>query len=135
MMTAEETTSRTDLSDLLQNRKGELDMSIRDLADACIDPEGPEAGPLYKRTTLDGLLKGDGVKAPTLPQLRALAAAFRLPLGLVQEAAGAQFLGIDTIWSQDGKVRTLVHEFREMDAEDQARVLALMDSWRKLKRD
>ncbi|MEU6376754.1 hypothetical protein [Streptomyces sp. NPDC046909] len=111
-------------------------MSIRELVDSCIDPEDPDAGPQYKRTTLDLLMKGAaGVKTPTLPQLRALAAGFRLPLGLVQESAGSQFLGIDTVWSQDGKVRTLVHEFQDMDAEDQDRVMALMQSWRRLKRD
>ncbi|MFI1723874.1 hypothetical protein [Streptomyces sp. NPDC020489] len=135
MMTDEGTRSRTDLSDLLRSRKEELDLSIRDLADASIDPEGRDAGPLYKRTTLDSLLKAESVKAPSLPQLRALAAAFRLPLGLVQEAAGAQYLGIDTVWSQDRKVRTLIHDFQEMDPEDQARVMALMESWRKLKKD
>ncbi|MEU1276510.1 hypothetical protein [Streptomyces sp. NPDC005799] len=111
-------------------------MSIRELVDGCIDPETPDVGPQYKRTTLDGLMKGAvGIKAPTLPQLRALAAGFRLPLGLVQEAAGAQFLGIDTVWTSDRQVRTFVHEFRDMDEEDQARVIALMQSWRKLKRD
>jgi len=135
MMTGEGTASRTDLSDLLRGRKDELGMSIRELVDACIDPETPDAGPQYRRTTLDALMKGEGVKAPSLSQLRALAAGYRLPLGLVQEAAGAQFLGIDTVWTQDGKVRTFVHEFRDMDEEDQARVIALMQSWRKLKRD
>lgn len=136
MMTDEVTTSRTDLSDLLRDRKVELDMSLRELVDACVDPERPDEGPQIRRTTLDLLLKADeGVKAPTIPMMRALAAGFRLPFGLVQEAAGAQWLGIDTVWTQDRKVRTLVHGFQEMDPQDQDRVMALMESWRKLKRD
>lgn len=135
MMAGEETTGRTDLSDLLRSRKEELGISIRDLVAACVDPEDRAAGPLYRRTTLDNLMKGEGVKAPTFAQLRALHEGFRLPLGLVQEAAGSQFLGIDTVWSADRKVRTLVHEFQDLDSEDQARVMALMESWRKLKRD
>jgi hypothetical protein len=134
MMTGEETASRTDLSDLVRDRKEELDRSYRELAEACVDPEGPDGGPLWKRTTLENLVKGAGVKAPSLPQLRALAAGFQLPLSLVQEAAGAQFLGIDTVWTTDGTVRALVHEFRDMDPEDQEKVMALMQSWRSLKR-
>ncbi|MER7930533.1 XRE family transcriptional regulator [Streptomyces sp. NPDC096057] len=136
MMTDEGTTSRTDLSDLLRDRKAELDMSLRELVEACVDPENPDGGPLIRRTTLDGLLKADeAVKAPTVPVMRALAAGFRLPFGLIQEAAGAQYLGIDTVWTQDRKVRTLIHGFEEMDPADQDRVMALMESWRKLKRD
>lgn len=135
MMAGEETAGRTDLSDLVRDRKEELGKSYRELADACVDPEDPEAGPLWKRGTLENLAKAVGIKAPTLPQLRALKAGLDLPLGLIQEAAGSQFLGIDTVWSKDGQVRTLVHEFREMDPEDQDRVMALMESWRKLKRD
>ncbi|MFF6985653.1 hypothetical protein [Streptomyces sp. NPDC010273] len=136
MMTDEGTTSRTDLSDLLRDRKAELGMSLRELVDACVDPKKPDEGPQIRRTTLDLLLKADeGVKAPTIPMMHALAEGFRLPFGLVQEAAGAQWLGIDTVWTQDRKVRALVHGFQDMDAEDQDRVMALMESWRKLKRD
>lgn len=135
MMTGEEMASRTDLSTLVRDRKDQLGKGYRELADACIDPEDPEAGPLWKRGTLENLAKAQGIKAPTFPQLRALAAGFQLPLGLVQEAAGSQFLGIDTVWSQDGRVRTLVHNFRDMDTDDQEKVIALTESWRKLKRD
>lgn len=134
-MTGEETTRRTDLSRLLSDRKEQLDKSYRDLADACIDPEDPEAGPLYKRSTLENLAKGVVTKAPTIPQMRALKAGFQLPLGVIQEAAGAQFLGIDTVWSEDGRVRTLIHNFHELAPEDQVRVETLMESWRRLKRD
>ncbi|MFE9684117.1 hypothetical protein [Streptomyces sp. NPDC006285] len=134
-MAGEEMASRTDLADLVRNRKEELGLSFRALADACVDPEDPEAGPLWKRSTLENLAAGRVIKAPDFAQLRALAAGFTLPLGLVQEAAGGQFMGIDTVWSEDGKVRALVHEFHDMDDEDQEKVLALMQSWRKLKRD
>jgi len=126
---------RTDLSDLVRTRREELGQSFRVLADACIDPEAPDDGPLWGRSTLDRLSKGLHITPPDFGQLRALAAGLQLPLGLLQEAAGAQFLGIDTVWSEDGQVRALVHEFREMDAEDQEKVRVLMQSWRKLKRD
>jgi hypothetical protein len=134
-MMSEGITERTDLSDLVRDRMEQLGLSYRSLADACIDPEDAEAGPLWKRGTIENLAKGQTIKAPTVPQLRALAAGLQVPLGLAQEAAGAQFLGIDTVWSEDGRARALVHHFQEMDDEDQAKVLALMESWRQLKRN
>ncbi|MFD3614413.1 XRE family transcriptional regulator [Streptomyces sp. NPDC058676] len=133
-MAAENETARTDLSDLVRDRMEELDISYRTLASLCIDPENPDEGPLWGRSTLDKLSKGERITPPDYPQLRALAAGLQVALGRVQEAAGSQFLGVDTVWSEDGKVRALVHEFREMDEEDQEKVRALMQSWRKLKR-
>ena len=134
MTNAEAGAQRTDLSDLVRQRMEELGHSYRTLADACVDPEDPEAGPLWKRSTLDSLSKGQRVKAPDFPQLRALAAGLQLPLGDIQGAAGSQFLGIDTVWSADGKVRALVEGFRDMDPEDQDKVLALMESRRRVRR-
>ncbi|WP_405924831.1 hypothetical protein [Streptomyces sp. NBC_00035] len=133
---AEGDVTRTDLSDLVDGRIKELGLSFRSLAAICIDPEAKEGagGPLWTRSTLDRLSKGLPITPPDFPQLRALASALQLPRGLVQEAAGSQFLGIDTIWSEDGKVRALVHEFREMEPDDQEKVLVLMQTWRKMKR-
>lgn len=130
-MNSEAGTGRTDLSDLVSRRMEERGVSFRALAEECIDPEEPVAGPLWRRTTLDALSKGQRVKAPDLAQLRALAHGLRVPLSRVQEAAGAQFLGIDTVWSPDGRVRALVEGFRDMDPEDQEKVLALMESRRR----
>jgi len=134
-MTDDETTGRTDLSDLLRARKEELGVSYRDLEAACVDPKNPAAGPQWRRGTLENLIKGEGVKAPSWPQLRALEAGFQLPLSRIQEAAGAQWFGIDTVWSEDEEVKALVHDYQGLDAEDRARVRALTQSWRKLKQD
>lgn len=130
-----ETIRCTDLSDLLRARKEELGLSYRDLESACVDPDDPAAGSLWKRGTLENLVKSAGVKPPTFPQLRALAAGFQLPLGQIQEAAGAQFFGIDTVWAEDAEIRALVHDYRGMSDEDRKRVRALMQSWRTLPRD
>lgn len=134
-MASEEATGRTDLSELVRTRLEELGMSARALADASVDPKDPEFGPQWKRGTLTNLINEVGVKPPTLPQLRGLAAGLRLPLGRLQEAAGSQFFGIDTVWSDEEDVRVLVHDFRDMSPEDQARLRAIMQSWRSLKND
>lgn len=117
---------RSQLADLVRSRIRELELSSRALADAC--------GPLWSRGTLDNLLAGREIKPPTLPRLAALANGLQLPLGPVQEAAGAQFLGIDTIWSQDGEVRTLVIGYLEMDPEDQRRVAEIVESRRRIQK-
>jgi hypothetical protein len=134
-MAAGSETPRTHLSDLVRARMEELEYGARTLAAACIDPEGPAQGPLWSRGTLDNLRQGRRIKAPEFPQLRALAAGLQLPLGMVQEAAGSQFLGIDTVWTADGKMRALVIGFSEMDADDQEKVLRLMESRRKAQTD
>lgn len=115
----------------------ELGRSFRDLVPLCVDPEADEetAGePLWSRSTLQNLASGAPVKAPNFPALRALAAGLQVSLGRVQEAAGAQFFRIDTVWSADGQVRALIEGYREMDPEDQAKVLALIESRRRLRR-
>ncbi|WP_328439399.1 XRE family transcriptional regulator [Streptomyces sp. NBC_00444] len=137
-MAADITRERTDLSDLVAARMEELELSYRRLEELCVDPEADtqasEAESLWKRGTLENLAKQRRIKPPDFPMLRALAAGLDLPIGRVQEAAGAQFFGIDTVWSADGQARALVEGFREMDPEDQERVLALMHSRRRVRR-
>lgn len=120
--------ARTDLSDLVRKRRvDELDLSLRALAERCIDPEtGIQE---WKYGTLDRLEKYEAVTPPQLPQLRALAAGLQLPLGQIQDAAGAQYFGIDTLRGDSPTARALVLRVETLSPEDQARVLALLDAW------
>ncbi|MDX5569352.1 hypothetical protein PYK79_47255 [Streptomyces sp. ID05-04B] len=134
-MTGEVTTGRTDLSDLLRTRKEELGASYRDLEAACVDPKDPKAGPLWRRGTLETLIKGGSIKPPSFPQLRALEAGFRVPLRLIQDAAGAQFFGIDTVREDDdADIAAFVHDYRGMNAEDQAWVRAIIQARRNVEK-
>ncbi|WP_405925478.1 hypothetical protein [Streptomyces sp. NBC_00035] len=121
MMAAEEVaegTERTDLSDLLRDRMAELDLSLRAAADATIDRRHPENGPLYKKGTLDNLLKNQVARAPSEAQCRALAAAFQLPDVAVQRAVAAQYQGyVAERWNRSEKARVLVARIDEMDDE------------------
>lgn len=132
-MAADGDAPRTELSDLVDAQMKVLGYGSRTLAAACVDPKAPERGPLWTRGTLDHLRQAQKIKAPDLPQLRALAAGLRLSLGTVQEAAGAQFFGIDTVWSDDHAVRALIHGYRDMSPEDQEKVQSLIQSHRRLK--
>lgn len=136
-MTAEQTQGRYDLSDLVRDRMAELGLSYRRLEEVCVDPEAAatadtRAEPLWKRGTLENLVKRRRTQVPDFERLRALAAGLQVPLIRVQEAAGRQFFGVDTVWSADRRVRALVEGFDELDDEDQARVLALMESRRRV---
>lgn len=121
---------RSDLADLVQARMAELGIGLRPLAAASIDPEDPSAGPLWTRGTLSNLMAGERVKAPRLPELRALAAGLRLPLRALQDAAGAQFFGIDTVYADDQQTRVLLRHFDQLGEDDRAKVIAIMEALR-----
>ncbi|MFI1676993.1 hypothetical protein [Streptomyces sp. NPDC020607] len=116
MMTTEGPMKRSDLSDLTRTRMEALGLSFRALADACIDPKHPEDGPLWKRGTLENLVKGRGIKAPTDAQLRALQAGLDCPLLAIQRAAAAQFFGlVSERWTDSEDVRLLLARIDELD--------------------
>ncbi|QXE36176.1 XRE family transcriptional regulator [Streptomyces sp. GMY02] len=121
--------SRTDLSDIVRNRRAELGLSLRKLAERCIDPENPASGPLWKFGVVDRLEKGLPILVPQTPELRALAAGLKLPPTLIKEAAGAQFLGLDTVWADDHETRAMVHDYQAMSPADRERVRDLMRAW------
>ncbi|TFE42471.1 XRE family transcriptional regulator [Streptomyces sp. ICN441] len=122
---------RTDLADLVRDRTAELGISVRALAAACIDPKEPEAGPLWTRSTLGNLLAGERVKPPRIPELRALAEGLKVPLLRVQDAAAAQFFGMDSVYSRDRKVRATVPGFNDLSPEDQRKVVELVERFRR----
>ncbi|WP_330349632.1 XRE family transcriptional regulator [Streptomyces sp. NBC_00582] len=122
--------ARTDLSDLVRTRRAELGLSLRALALRCINPERPEAGPVVDHNWIDRLEKGILKDIPDYARLAGLHNGLQVPLDLVREAAGAQFWGMDTVWSDDGAVRALVHNFRDMSPEDQAWVQAIIQARR-----
>lgn len=121
-----DTQTRMDLSRLVRERRAERGLSLRKLAELCVDPEG-DGEPLWKYAVLNKLERELPIIPPQLPDLRALAAGLSLPLWQVQEAAGKQFLGIDTVWSD--AVRALVHDYESMSPEDQKRARQLMRAW------
>ncbi|MEU5302245.1 helix-turn-helix domain-containing protein [Streptomyces noursei] len=120
--------SRTDLSDLMRKRRAQLGLTLRELASRCVDPQDPDAGSKWTHATLANL-ESKTIKAPDVSKLRALAKGLDLPLRLVQEAAGVQYFGIDTAWSDDGETRTLVHHYWELSPEDRAKVQAMIEVW------
>jgi hypothetical protein len=128
-MVMDKSERRTDLSDLVRERLDLLKLSYRAGEALSVDPEGREAGLLWKRQTLENFAKRQRIKAPTPGQLRALAVMLQVPLRTVQDAAASQFFEMDTIWNDDGDARLVAHKYAEMSDEDKARLRAIVESW------
>ncbi|MET9707882.1 hypothetical protein [Streptomyces griseus] len=89
----------------------------------------PDTGdPLLKYSWIDRLEKLQPVIPPQYPQLKALAAALDLSLGAVQDAAGAQFFGIDTVWSESHEARALVRRADRMTPDQLEQLRRLIDA-------
>ncbi|MFG2225338.1 XRE family transcriptional regulator [Streptomyces sp. NPDC048644] len=128
-MMSERDDTRTHLSDLVRHRRADLRLSLRGVEEHSGNL-GPDGRPIIKRGWLDRLEKGEPVIPPQLPELRALADVLSVSLGRLQDAAGAQFLGIDSVWSQSGEARALVEHAERMTPEQReqlARLLATFD--------
>ncbi|MFJ2110571.1 hypothetical protein ACIOEX_01360 [Streptomyces sp. NPDC087850] len=118
----------TELSDLVRERRAELGLSLRKLANLCVDPDAP-GEPLWKFGLIDRLERRLPVNPPRLPELRALAAGLDMHLELVQGAAGWQFMGIETAWCGDEAVRAVVGDYLALSPDDQLRVRLAMRAW------
>lgn len=118
---------RTQLGDLVRHRKDELGLSYERLAHRAVDPENG------KRTVtsswLHRLVNRMPVVPPDLSQLRAIAAAIEVPLGRVQDAAGSQFFGIDTVWSTSGQARALVERADRLTETQLEQLMRLLDAF------
>ncbi|MFD7978846.1 hypothetical protein [Streptomyces sp. NPDC059071] len=131
----EEATRRTDLTDLVDSRMGEANLSYRTLAARTADPddtaENPE--PQWTRGTLENLRKGRKIKAPTPEQVRGLAAGLQLPVRLVEDAARAQFFDVDAVRvgesDLDDETLLLVRHYQELTPEDQLKLRRIAQDW------
>jgi hypothetical protein len=126
-------TGRTDLSDLVRERRLTVGLSLEDVAARAVDPASGEH--VIDAAWLDRLERAalDPAEYPEYPQLDALVDVLQLDPRLVQEAAGVQFLDVHTIWSEDGQVRGL--SLGELtDPQDIAKAQELMRLYRKAPR-
>lgn len=118
---------RTQLGDLVRDRKTELGLSYERLAHRAVDPESGQR--TVTGSWLHRLVNGMPVVPPDLPQLRAIAAAIEVPLGRVQDAAGFQFFGIDTVWSASGQARALVERADRLTDAQLEQLMRLLDAF------
>ncbi|MDI9885359.1 XRE family transcriptional regulator [Streptomyces sp. HNM0645] len=121
--------ARHQLGDLVLKRKGELRLSYEKLADRCVDPTSGEKA--VKSSWLHRIATRLPVQAPDVGQLRGMAAGLEVPLHTVQDAAAAQFFGMDSVYSRDRKVRATVPGFEDLSPEDQRKVMELVERFQR----
>lgn len=120
------TEQRTDFSDLIRGRRAELGVSLRTLAARCVDPEtGEEPGHAW----ISKVEHGKPVDTPRPATLRALHVGLQLPLRTVKEAAAAQFLDLDVVWSADHTTRAIVNRLSDLTAEERAQIAAITETF------
>ncbi|MEV8396342.1 helix-turn-helix domain-containing protein [Streptomyces niveus] len=116
---------RTDFTDLVRNRRAELGISLRELAQRCVDRETQTQ---LKFGWISKIERGLPIDTPSDIQIRALAAGLDVPVRVIQEAVAAQFLGVvSEVWSKDRKARVLVARIEEMSPDDVAAIAALAE--------
>lgn len=118
--------ARTDLSDLVRTRRAELRLSLRALEQRTAGPGGE---PVLKYGWLNRLEKAaPGLTIPNGVELDALARALSVPLARVQDAAGAQFWGVQTVWAPSGEARALAVAADELTDEQRAQIHRLIET-------
>jgi transcriptional regulator with XRE-family HTH domain len=134
LMAEQET--RTDLSDLVRNRRAELGLSLRALAAKTVDPQDPDGNPQWKYGRLRSLERAEpNLDVPTESELRGLAAGLDLAPSVVMEAHSAQFVGVRTHWDPTGEIGALTHDIMQLNDSNRAIIADLARSLRKRQDD
>ncbi|MFD9369609.1 XRE family transcriptional regulator [Streptomyces sp. NPDC060020] len=118
---------RSQLRDLVRERKAALGLSYDRLAARCVDPESGEQ--TIKSSWLHRLATNLAVQIPDYAMLRGLAAGLDVPLGRIQDAAGAEFFGMDVVWSASGEARALVEGADKLTPTQREQLQRLIESF------
>ncbi|WP_164551778.1 helix-turn-helix transcriptional regulator [Streptomyces sp. WAC 01529] len=116
---------RTQFRDLIRELRQQSGLSLVRFAERAVDP-------LTKTTVKPGwihrLESGEPVTPPQLPELRALAEAGGCDLEILQDAASAQFHGVDPVYSASGEARAFVRKTERLTPKQRAQLQAFLDT-------
>jgi transcriptional regulator with XRE-family HTH domain len=116
---------RTDLAELIRARRAELGESLDTFAAKAVDSE---SGARVTRGWIYRLETGETVTPPVFEELRALARAAGYPVERLQDAAGAQFHGVDPLKSGSSEAKAYVRKLDRLPADQRERLLRLIDT-------
>ncbi|WP_432114050.1 helix-turn-helix domain-containing protein [Streptomyces sp. S1] len=116
---------RQQFADLIRRRRAELNLGLTAFAARAVDPA---SGVKVSRGWIHRLEKGEPITPPVVEELRALAVASELPLEHLQDAAGAQFHGVDALKSGSTESKAYVHKLDQLPADQRDRLLRLIDT-------
>jgi hypothetical protein len=111
---------------LIQERRAELHLSYVALASEAIDPK---TGVSITYSWIHRLERGHPVIPPQLPQLRALATGLRLPLARLQEAAAAQFFGMQAGDGSLAESDDLIERVQRLTQEQRDALTGFLDAF------
>ncbi|MFJ5954312.1 helix-turn-helix domain-containing protein [Streptomyces noursei] len=123
---AEAAAETTEFADLIRERRADLGLSLAQFEKRSIDPV---TGAQVKSGWVYRLETGESVIPPRKPQLRALQQATGLPLHELQDAAAAQFFGIERVWAESGEASALVRRTERLTEDQREQLLRLIDAF------
>lgn len=118
--------ARTQFRDIVVQRKEELSLGYEKLAARCIDPESGEQ--TVKSSWLHRLATGAKVEPPSYEMLRGMETGLGVPIGILQDAASAEFFGADPIFGDTAEGRAFLADADGLTAAQRAAIRALMRS-------
>jgi transcriptional regulator with XRE-family HTH domain len=117
---------RTQLRSIVVERKEALGLGYARLAARCIDPESGEQ--TVKSSWLHRLATGEPVEPPSYEMLRGMAAGLQVPVGVLQDAASAQFFGVQRTFSESAEGQAFLEDADRLSPAQREAVRALMRS-------
>jgi transcriptional regulator with XRE-family HTH domain len=122
-----ETGERTQFRDIVVQRKEELGLGYERLAARCIDPEtGTQT---VKSSWLHRVATGENVEPPKYEMLRGMAAGLEVPVSVLQDAASAQFFGVQKVtFSETAEAQAFLEDADRLTDAQREAVRALMRS-------
>ena len=122
----QQTSGRTQFRDIVVQRKEELGLGYERLAARCIDPETGEQ--TVKSSWLHRLATGENVEPPKYEMLRGMEAGLGVPIGILQDAASAEFFGTEPIFGETAEGRAFLADADRLTSAQRAAIRALMRS-------
>lgn len=117
---------RSELRAIVVERKEALGLGYQRLAVRCIDPESGEQ--TVKPSWLHRLATGEPVEPPSYEMLRGMAAGLDIPVGVLQDAASAQFFGVQRAFSASAEGQAFLADADRLSPSQREAIRALMRS-------
>lgn len=119
-------TERTQFRDIVAERKEALGLGYQRLAARCIDPESGEQ--VVKSSWLHRVVTGEPVEPPSYEMLRGMEAGLGVDLGVLQDAASAQFFGAEKVFSETAEAQAFLEDADRLTVQQREAIRALMRS-------
>lgn len=119
---------RTQLRDIVVQRKEDLGLGYERLAARCIDPESGTQ--TVKSSWLHRLATGKPTEAPDYETLRGMEAGLGVPIAILQDAASAQYFGASKVFSESAEAQAFLEDADRLTEAQREAIRALMRSMR-----